>query len=128
MNSTLKALVVDDSRAIRGILKKILVNNGFEVSEAADGCEALKTLKSETEDLSLLCVDYNMPNMNGLQLVKEMRAIDRFARVPILMITTETHMEALQMAFQAGVSEYIMKPFTSQMIVEKLRMVGALAE
>jgi two-component system chemotaxis response regulator CheY len=127
MPSLSKALVVDDSRAIRGILSKILVRNGFVVCQAVDGREALVALQGEASDISLMCVDYNMPNMNGVDLVRAMRINDHFALVPVIMITTETHLCSMQQAFEAGVNEYVMKPFTAEMVVDKLRLIGALA-
>lgn len=122
-----QALVVDDSRAIRSILSKILISNGFSVCQAADGREALLALDGAARNLSLLCVDYNMPHMNGVELVRAMRADPRFAHTPVVMITTETDLVSMEHAFHAGVNEYVMKPFTADMVVDKLRLLGALA-
>ncbi len=122
-----KALVVDDSRAIRGILSKILARNGFAVCQAADGREALAALEGEASNISLLCVDYNMPHMNGIDLVRAMRAKQNFLRTPVIMITTETNLCSMELAFESGVNEYVMKPFTAEMVVDKLRLIGALA-
>ncbi len=122
-----KALVVDDSRAIRGILSKILVSNGFEVCQAGNGVEALRALDGEASDAALVCADYNMPEMSGVELIRQMRAIPRLAQVPTIMITTETHLSSMQAAFEAGANEYVMKPFTADMILDKLRMLGVLA-
>lgn len=121
-----KALVVDDSRAIRRILGRILLRNGFSICEAANGVEALRSLGGEAADITLLCVDYNMPEMNGVELLKAMRGIPQFHDLPVMMITTETHVETMQRAFAAGVSEYVMKPFTEDMVVDKLRLLGIL--
>jgi two-component system chemotaxis response regulator CheY len=123
-----KVLVVDDSRAIRGILTRILTRNGFEVCQAENGVEALKALEGEAADISLLCADYNMPEMNGVELIRNMRAMPKFVSLPAIMITTETHMASMQAAFDAGANEYVMKPFTSDMILDKLRMLGVLTE
>jgi two-component system chemotaxis response regulator CheY len=123
-----KALVVDDSRAIRGILKRMLGEYGFEVLQASDGVEGLRALEGEAADISLLCVDYNMPNMNGIELLRNMRANSRFKNLPAIMITTETHLSSMVAAFEAGANEYIMKPFTVEMLAEKLRIVGVVAE
>ena len=122
-----QALVVDDSRAIRSILSKILINNGFAVCQAGDGREALVALEGEARNLSLLCVDYNMPHVNGIELVRAMRTNPRFAQIPVIMITTESELGSMQLAFNAGVNEYVMKPFTADMVVDKLRLLGALA-
>lgn len=121
----MKALIVDDSRAIRGILGRILSRNGFTVCEAADGLQALKALDGEAADISLLCADFNMPEMDGIELLKAVRAIPKFGSLACVMITTETHLETVSAALQVG-AEYIMKPFTSDMVVEKLRMMGVL--
>ena len=123
-----KALVVDDSRAIRGILKRMLGEHGFEVIQACDGVDGLRALEGEAADISLLCVDYNMPNMNGIELLRKMRANGRFRGLPAIMITTETHLSSMVAAFEAGANEYIMKPFTAEMLVEKLRIVGVVAQ
>lgn len=122
-----KALVVDDSRAIRSILTRILVGSGFEVVQARNGVEALEALKGEAADICLLCADYNMPEMNGVDLIRSMRAMLGFERVPAVMITTETHLQSIQAAFDAGANEYVMKPFTSEMVLEKLRILGVVA-
>jgi len=116
-----KALVVDDSRAMRSILSKILVKLGFEVLQAGDGKEALTLLNHERVELVLS--DWNMPGMNGLDLVKAMRAEPRYAAVPVVMVTTETHIGQMVTALEAGANEYIMKPFTAEMVEDKLRML-----
>jgi two-component system chemotaxis response regulator CheY len=123
-----KALVVDDSRAMRGILSKILVRNGFEVEQAEDGSKALRWMLNEPGSPTLVCTDYNMPEMNGLELIRKMRGILRLKKVPVIMITTETHLHSMESAFQAGADEYVMKPFTADMIQDKLRVLGMLAE
>lgn len=123
-----KALVVDDSRAVRGILGRILTRNGFTVREAANGVEAMKELEGEAADIALLCVDYNMPEMNGIELLRRMRRMVRFERLPVVMITTETHLESIAKALSAGANEYLMKPFTEDMVLDKLRILGVLAQ
>jgi two-component system chemotaxis response regulator CheY len=121
-----KALVVDDSRAIRSILCKALTSWGFEVCQAANGREALEKLEQEFPSISLVLSDWNMPEMNGLEFIKKMRADQRFATVRVMMVTTETHLQQMALALEAGVNEYIMKPFTNDTIAEKLRLIGAL--
>jgi len=118
-----KALVVDDSRAMRSILSKILVKLGFEVLQAGDGKEALDVLAREAFTVELVLSDWNMPEMNGLEFVKAMRAEPRYAAVPVVMVTTETHIEQMVVALEAGANEYIMKPFTAEMVENKLRML-----
>ena len=119
-----KALIVDDSKAIRGMLARILVRHGFEVLQAGDGLEALVALDGEASEIDLICVDYNMPNMNGIELLTEMRDQPRFDDLPIMMVTTETHLESINSAISVGADEYLMKPFTDSMIADKLRILG----
>jgi len=118
-----RALVVDDSRAMRSILARILVRLGFEVLQAADGLEGLATLDSASPPVELVLSDWNMPEMDGLQFVKTLRANPKFANVVVVMVTTETHTEQMFTALSAGANEYIMKPFTAEMVEEKLRML-----
>lgn len=121
-----KALVVDDSRAIRRILSRILTSSGFEVVEAEDGLAAMNLLKNGTEQYCLLCTDYNMPNMNGVDLLRRVRRMPACRDLPTIMITTETHTQSIENAISAGANEYVMKPFTSQMVEDKLRILGLL--
>jgi len=123
-----KALVVDDSRAIRRILAGILGEVGFEVCQAANGREALEVLDREraTEAVSLVLADWNMPEMNGLEFVQAMRADARNESVKVMMVTTETQIEQMLAALQAGANEYVMKPFTREVIEDKLRILGLL--
>lgn len=123
----MKALVVDDSRAIRSVLTGFLASSGFEVAQAADGREALAYLGEHT-DTRVALVDWNMPEMTGLELIEAVRADDRFAGLKLVMVTTETEMAHMQRAFAAGADEYVMKPFTREVIIEKLRLVGMEAD
>jgi two-component system chemotaxis response regulator CheY len=123
-----RALIVDDSRAIRSILARMLGKQGFANIQAENGAVALQLLERETEDISLVCVDYNMPEMNGVDFVEHLRRSPRFNMVPAMMITTETHIEFMHRAFAAGVSEYLMKPFTEAMVRDKLDVLRLLPE
>ena len=98
-----KALVVDDSRAMRSILAKILARLGFEVLQAADGREAIAVLYAQPEPFDLVLSDWNMPEMDGLQFLKALRANPKFSEVIVVMVTTETHIEQM-MAAQAKLS------------------------
>lgn len=118
-----KALVVDDSRAIRGIVKRILIGAGFDVAEAADGREAIKALQNTENQFALLCTDYNMPNMNGIDLLRRVRRMPQCKALPAIMITTETHAQSIANAMHAGADEYLMKPFTADMVRDKLRLL-----
>jgi two-component system chemotaxis response regulator CheY len=119
-----KALVVDDSRAVRLILSKIMRDLGFEVSEAANGVEALKIIESDKVGLKVVLSDWNMPEMDGLDLLRAMRRDPELASVVVIMVTTETEMNQMARALAAGASEYVMKPFTKDIIIEKLELLG----
>ena len=119
----MKALVVDDSRAMRRIIAKLLVELGFEVHEAASGLEALQ-LTEKVAGLSLVLLDWNMPEMDGRQVLERLRADERFTDLPVMMVTTESEMEQVEVALNAGASEYLMKPFDRQALLEKLLLLG----
>jgi two-component system chemotaxis response regulator CheY len=121
-----KAMVVDDSKAIRLILGKIMDSLGYQVCQAANGREALEVLEREYPGVSLVLVDWNMPEMNGLEFVKALRADARFASVLLMMVTTETQVEQMVAALEAGANEYVMKPFTEEIISDKLRLMGVI--
>jgi two-component system, chemotaxis family, chemotaxis protein CheY len=119
----MRALVVDDSRAIRAIIGEIMKQIGFEVSEAGNGLEALQRLE-DFGPPDIVLVDWNMPEMNGLDFIKAVRANPNFADLPLMMVTTETEMERMALAFMAGVNEYVMKPFDKATILDKLQLLG----
>jgi two-component system chemotaxis response regulator CheY len=123
MSDSLTALIVDDSRVLRRLLGGMLREIGFEVVEAANGSEGLDQLeRGATPDVAL--VDWNMPVMNGLQFVQSVRANSRFAGLPIMMVTSETELDRVQTAIEAGANEYVMKPFGKEVIAEKLQLLG----
>ncbi len=119
----MKVLVVDDSKVMRVILSRILKEMGHEVVEAGDGQDALKKVE-ESGGVGLALVDWNMPVMNGLDFVKALRADTRFWQIPVMMVTTETEMGQVQLALQAGANNYVTKPFTPDVIQEKLKSMG----
>ena len=119
----MKALVIDDSRAMRTILKGILTGLGFEVFQAEDGLDALEKL-AEVGSLDLALVDWNMPAMNGFEFVQAVRKLTEYDALKLMMVTTETEMEQVVQALEAGADEYVMKPFTREVILEKLQMLG----
>jgi two-component system chemotaxis response regulator CheY len=122
-----KAMVIDDSRAIRLILAKTLTELGYEVCQAANGKEGLAAVERENGSISLILVDWNMPEMNGIEFVKQLRADPRFSSVPLMMVTTETEMSQMIAALEAGANEYVMKPFTKEIIADKLRLIGVIS-
>ncbi len=119
----MRVLVIDDSRAMRSILSKIMSEIGFEVLTAAHGREGLERL-GEDDDLDLVLVDWNLPEMNGYDFIKAVRAESRWDRIKLIMVTTETERENVLKALDAGVDEYVMKPFTKATIQEKLALIG----
>lgn len=122
----MNALVIDDSRATRRVISEIMKSLSFDVIEAGNGQEGLDRLE-QFGPPSVVLVDWNMPVMNGLEFIKAVRAIDTYQDVPLMMITTETEMERMAMAFMAGVNEYVMKPFDRDMIQGKLELIGVEA-
>jgi len=119
-----KALVVDDSRAVRMIISRTLRDLGYEVREAANGKEALEVMASEKNAVQLVLSDWNMPEVNGLELLKRLRQNPELASLVVVMVTTETELDQMSAALEAGANEYVMKPFTKDILVEKLQLVG----
>ncbi|MGD0938429.1 MAG: response regulator [Terracidiphilus sp.] len=119
-----KVLVVDDSRTIRTIVRRILTELGYGVCEAGNGVEALKVFEAEKDAVKLVLVDWNMPEMNGFELLKSLRQDSSLSWLKIVMVTTETEMDHMASALEAGADEYIMKPFTKDILVEKLEYIG----
>ena len=119
----MQALVVDDSRAMRTILGKIVTSLGFEVITAVHGKDALEQLTAGARP-QLMLLDWNMPEMNGYELLQAVRRDPTHAGAKIIMVTTETEMTQVQNALAAGANEYVMKPFTSEVIYEKLCLLG----
>jgi two-component system chemotaxis response regulator CheY len=122
----LKALVVDDSRVIRTILKRTLTAIGFEVKEAADGALALTEI-ADSGPFDLAVVDWNMPNMTGIELVAAVRGRSELDRMLIMMVTSESEVSQVERALAAGADEYLMKPFTDEALREKLVLLGLVA-
>lgn len=120
----MRALVIDDSKAIRIILRRLLDELGFEVVEAADGREALQHLAGTTRPFDVALVDWNMPEMNGLEFVREVRGQGGHEDLTMVMVTTETEAGQVVRALAAGANEYIMKPFSRDVLVDKLSMLG----
>jgi len=121
-----KAMVIDDSRTIRMILSNTLAEFGYQVSQASNGREALKAVERESDAYSLFLVDWNMPEMNGLEFIKWLRTNPRYLETPLMMVTTETEINQMMAALEAGANEYVMKPFTKDMVADKLRLLGLL--
>src|SRR5579884_1370962 len=122
----MKALVVDDSRATRMVLRRTLADLGFDVASASNGREALHIMAGHGSEMALALVDWNMPEMTGLEFVRCVRAEPLFDLVRNMMATTETEIEQVARALEAGANEYIMKPFTRDIVEAKLRLLGVV--
>jgi two-component system chemotaxis response regulator CheY len=122
----MRVLIVDDSRAMRRIIGRILSDAGFEVLEAGDGQEAIDVLEAQAELPTLACVDWNMPVMDGLTFVTEVRRRPEWRVITLMMVTTESESDRIVRALAAGAHEYLIKPFTADAMVEKLDLLGLL--
>jgi two-component system chemotaxis response regulator CheY len=119
----MQALVVDDSRAMRAILTRLMTGLGFDVAQAGDGQEALNVLDGGLRpDVAL--VDWNMPVMDGLSFIKACRAREDLRGITLMMVTTESEHNQIVRALAAGAHEYVIKPFTEEVIAEKLALLG----
>ena len=120
------ALIIDDSRTMRSILRRIVTELGFETTEAANGQEAIDVLESGLEP-DLCLIDWNMPLMDGYTFVTRVRAEPRWRNLTLMMVTTESEHGQIVRALAAGAHEYVIKPFTPDAIVEKLDLLGLVA-
>jgi two-component system chemotaxis response regulator CheY len=127
VETCMRALVIDDSRTVRIIIGNVLREIGVDVLEASNGLEALAQLERQP-DLELLLVDWNMPEMNGFDFVRAVRAQRAYDSVRILMVTSESQSEQVVKALSAGANEYLMKPFNKDVLVAKLRLMDAFPE
>ena len=119
----MKALVIDDSRVMRTIVGRILSEAGFESVEADNGQTALERLE-EHPDVVLCCIDWNMPVMTGFEFVVEVRKRPEWRDVTLMMVTTEGEQNQIVRALAAGAHEYVIKPFTPDVIIDKLQFLG----
>ncbi|HLZ19368.1 MAG TPA: response regulator [Smithellaceae bacterium] len=118
----IKVLIVDDFATMRKVVRNLLKQVGYEdIVEAEDGVMALKALKSQKIDV--IVSDWNMPNMTGLELLKAVRADAELAKTPFLMVTAEALQDNVVAAVKAGVNNYIVKPFTAEVLNEKIKKI-----
>ena len=117
------ALIIDDSRAMRGIIKRIITPLGFDAIEAENGQDGLEKLKQFSDTLELILVDWNMPVMDGLQFIKILREDESLRRICVIMITTETEPAQMARALLAGADEFVMKPFTAEILIQRLQLL-----
>lgn len=117
-------LIVDDSKVVRTLEKRIMVDLGYEISEAEDGAQAEAFCKNQMPDLILL--DWHMPVMNGLEFLKALRVLPGGASPKVIFCTTESELNNIMQALSSGADEYVMKPFDAEIIKGKLQQVGLL--
>ena len=122
-HDSMDALLIDDSRAMRRILAKTVAPLGFNILEAGDGQEGLDQWR-RNPGIEIVLVDWNMPVMNGLEFVKAVRASEGSDHQKIIMVTTESEPSQMARALMAGVDEFLMKPFTPDMLVDKMNLIG----
>ena len=122
----MRALVVDDSRAMRRIVARTLTELGFEIAEAGDGQQALDVLAAGPKP-DLACIDWNMPVMDGLTFVTKVRERAEWRDITLMMVTTESEHGQIVRALAAGAHEYLIKPFTPDSLREKLEMLGLVS-
>ena len=119
----MKALIIDDSRAMRMLLRRFVSSNGFEVVEAGNGQEALDALAvGPLPDIAL--IDWNMPVMDGLTFVNSVRARPEYRGITLMMVTTESERTQIVRALAAGAHEYLIKPFTEDALLSKFDLLG----
>ncbi len=116
----MKILTVDDSKIIRKIVSGVIEMAGYEPIGAGDGQQALDALQEHHEDVALVVMDWNMPVMDGLSCLKEIRANEDFASIPVMMLTTESERDRMTTAIQAGANNYCAKPFTPEGLAVKI--------
>lgn len=122
VDKSIKILIVDDFATMRKVIRNLLKQVGYEdIVEAEDGVMALKALKSQKIDV--IVSDWNMPNMSGMELLKAVRGDVELAKTPFLMVTAEALQNNVVAAVKAGVNNYIVKPFTAEVLNEKIKKI-----
>lgn len=118
------AIIIDDSSAMRMIIKRIVARLGFETVLAENGQDALDKMEAAKNDFAVALIDWNMPVMNGLEFIKIVRKDPRYKQLTLLMVTTESEHGQMVRALAAGAHEYLIKPFTPDAVSEKLELLG----
>jgi len=119
----MKVIVADDSRLVRGIVERTVVSMGFEALLAVNGKEALNILEAGDKDVNLMLLDWNMPLLNGIDVIRSMRKNDRFNNIAVLMVSTESEEDRIKEAISAGAQGYLTKPFTPDQLMDAIRQV-----
>lgn len=123
----MKTIVIDDSRTVRKMLCGYMKALNIETFEAENGCDALSRLGFENpEDVELALVDWDMPQMTGIEFLKEVRACPEYEHLKVMMVTSHNKPEDLMQAIELGANEFLMKPFDEEMLQDKLRIIGML--
>ncbi|OJF13367.1 response regulator [Couchioplanes caeruleus] len=122
----MSVLVVDDSRAMRAILRRLVTSVGYDVVEADNGRSALEALGAMEQPPQAALVDWNMPEMNGLEFIGAVRAQPQWRDIALMMVTTESDPNQIVRALAAGAHEYLIKPFTPEVIRDKLAILGVM--
>ncbi len=117
-----KILIVDDSESIREIVSMTLINEGYDVLAGVDGVDAMD-IANKHDDIKLVITDLHMPNMDGISLIKKLRVSEKYARVPILFLTTETQVDKKLEAKQSGATGWIIKPFIQKKLAIAVKKV-----
>lgn len=118
--SKITVLSVDDSSTIRTVIKNSLEPLGFIVREACDGEDGMDVLSKEHDAIKLILLDWNMPGMNGFEFLKKVKADHIYSKIPVMMVTTESEKGCIVKALQAGVANYLLKPFKTDELVKKI--------
>ncbi len=116
----MKILSIDDSGIIRKIIKASVGVLGYDFIEAEDGEEALKLLENEYDDISLILLDWNMPGLDGYELLQMLKSDDRYKEIPVMMVTTESEKSNIIRAIKAGAINYLTKPFSNEDLITKI--------
>lgn len=124
----MKMLIIDDSKAMRTFLQHIATELSFKTEEAEDGRIGLHKLirNDPSEPFDIALVDWDMPNMNGLELVQTVRRNKDFDSLKLMMVTTQNTEERVMMALEAGANDFLMKPVTKESLEEKLQILGVV--
>ncbi|MEN1759363.1 response regulator [Anoxynatronum sibiricum] len=116
----MKILSVDDSAIVRKIIRGAVEVLGYDLLEASDGLEGMEVLEGNVEEIGLILLDWNMPGMNGLELLEKIKANKLYSYIPVMMVTTESEKENIVKAIKAGAVHYVVKPFTMEELIKKI--------
>jgi len=121
----MKVIVADDSLVMRKIISGVLTELGHEPIHAGNGQQMLEILQEQAAEIGLVLLDWNMPGINGLEALKEMRKNGDYKHIPVFMVSTESEEHKIEEAMQAGATDYLAKPFTSEELAAKIKHAGS---